>query len=386
MTRKVLLSILMSLAFHHAQADNNLGHLDVRCKTDNASPGMQYEAGKMAYALYTDLKKLINDRKKEGRSLQVVLVARAGLDSKSTRLIRDTINGQPFTLEDMARDLKTRAKGKETKKNILARDYLEPQNSDRNLSYTHVGFLIYSRSEAEKEITEGRARIAQINAENNTNLEYKYDPDLVGWRFVHLLSPCNKNLSRIYNEGVATFFLDDPSEYKALVIVPTDEIQGRIVDVINNTTITNEDRSDVSWSLKPPTYNLIAPLSRVEEGNSNTWPLYVLALAIRGIESGTYREANSILQELGYRPSKVQLGGKYALFNNTVAKPFLPKALNFRKEDHPLHGDEIIEINSAIALKDFMERNNAVDHVREVFSPKGPLQAIELEVDIRTEN
>lgn len=402
MTRKVLLALVVAFTSADAIAAN-LGFLDVKCKMDNASPAQQYDAAKMYSGVNEKLKELMKEQRSNGKELKVVIVARAGLDSKNTVLLKDEVNGKPYSVEEMMTDLDTRAKAARKqnrniktsalKNNILEKDYIEPTDSPRDLTYTHVGFYIHSAADAIKEITEGQAEVEKLNEElvaaGKEPIVYTYDPDLVGWRYVHLLSPCNKNMSRIYKEGGATFFLDNPSEYRAMMMVPTDIIQERIVEVINNTTMyqpnNGEIQDNVEWSLKPPTYNLVATLDNLEEANSNTWPLYVLSLAIRGVDRGNYHDANKMLKELGYRPSKVQLGGMYKFLIRPwlVGRMFIPKAVKFRKEDHPAGKPfNVVEINTAISLKEFLERNHALQKVVEAFPTQGPVLPSELEIEI----
>ena len=406
MTRKVLLLLIIAFSATETFAAN-LGFLDVKCRMDNASPAQQYDAAKMYYGVNEKLKQLMSEQRKNGKELKVVIVARAGLDSKNTVLLKDEVNGKPYSVEEMMQDLDSRAKElrrrspnaktSAIKDDILEKDYIEPKDSARNLIYTHVGFYIHSAADAIKEITEGQEEVAKINAElvaaGREPIEYTYDPDLVGWRYVHLLSPCNKNMSRIYKEGGATFFLDNPNEYRAMIMVPTDTIQERIVEIINNTTHyqpgSGEMQDNIQWSLKPPTYNLVASLDNVEEANSNTWPLYVLALAIRGVDKGNYHDANKMLKELGFRPSKVRLGGMYKFLIRPwlVGRMFIPKAVKFRKEDHPAGKPyNVVEINTAISLKEFLERNDALQTVVEAFPTQGPVQPTEIEIEVGTED
>ncbi len=54
------------------------------------------------------------------------------------------------------------------------------------------------------------------------------------WRVVHELNHCGTATSAIYRQGLGEFFLDDPWRYETAWIVPTREIQDRLLPVLRD--------------------------------------------------------------------------------------------------------------------------------------------------------
>jgi hypothetical protein len=321
------LVLILPLATFAGQFDE----LDVQCKKEKApSNDMLLNAHQMFLEVREIIKREEAERTAQGRKFDVMIVARAGTDPKKNVLLKDNPTGEEITLKQMYDNANRRKSetrnSKASLKSIVEEMYAEPRGSKRNIGYSHVGLLVRN----------------------------ELDPN--GWSFIHLLSPCSSKESRIYHEGIATFFMDDPYAYRAWFMIPTDEIQQRIIDVIDSTTIP--ETNTVRWTLVPPTYNLTAVLSNPAEANSNTYPVYVLSAAIRNQMGIDYRQANSITRELDFRPSKIILKGMHAM-----AKSFLaPKYVEIRKSEHPYSGSlGAVSVLTALSIKEFMARQNILD-------------------------
>ena len=69
------------------------------------------------------------------------------------------------------------------------------------------------------------------------------------WTVIHLLNRCGTDSSSLYDEGLITFFLDDPFAYEVIVAVPNPELQRALVKVLRSGTV---------WRLHQAHYNTIA--------------------------------------------------------------------------------------------------------------------------------
>jgi hypothetical protein len=65
-------------------------------------------------------------------------------------------------------------------------------------------------------------------------------PDGVGgevWRVLHKLYECGTAEASIYRQGLGEFFLDDLWHYEAAWIVPTEEVQKKLMAVLRQETV-----------------------------------------------------------------------------------------------------------------------------------------------------
>ncbi len=90
------------------------------------------------------------------------------------------------------------------------------------------------------------------------------------WRVVHLLNHCGRATGALYREGLINFFLDDPFEYAALVLVPGEALQRRLADVVADGTAV---------ALLEPRYDMLAHPESLSAQNSNQWLLELIAAA-----------------------------------------------------------------------------------------------------------
>lgn len=140
------------------------------------------------------------------------------------------------------------------------------------------------------------ALVATFSLKDNshTNFGILVNTQNSGWKIIHV-GHTERNLNKLYTTGVASFLLDQPDSNAFEVHIPSDEIQKRIVDVINATVVVEGDK--VTWSLVPPKYNKNAKLKKANQGNSSTWILYVAAATKQREYNIDYNQANQLVRE-----------------------------------------------------------------------------------------
>jgi len=119
------------------------------------------------------------------------------------------------------------------------------------------------------------------------------------WQVVHLLNHCGRPSAGLYREGLINFFLDDPFEYTALVLIPGEALQRRLVALVADGT---------ARALFEPRYDMLAHPDSLAAQNSNQWLLEVIAAA--EAPPGAVRgraDAQRWLREHGFAGDTVRL-------------------------------------------------------------------------------
>ena len=123
--------------------------------------------------------------------------------------------------------------------------------------------------------------------------------DVNGWRVVHKLNHCGAAVADVWRQGLAEFFLDDPFEFRAGVVVLAPAVQAALLPLLQD--------NRRSATLHTPAYNMLAyPWSQTYQ-QSNQWALETLALAMEPGASSRER-AQAWLQFKGYQPTTLRLG------------------------------------------------------------------------------
>lgn len=152
-----------------------------------------------------------------------------------------------------------------------------------------------------------------------SHLGWAYKTPEGHWRVEHKLNECGTAEAHIYRQGLGEFFLDDLWRYEAVWVVPTPEVQERMLPVLL-------DRNK-SLMLNQPKYSMVAYPWATKYQQSNQWALESLAL---GMESTvTSREqAQAWLKFKGYEPSAMKIGAMTRLGGRMTAA-------NIAFDDHP---------------------------------------------------
>ncbi len=119
-----------------------------------------------------------------------------------------------------------------------------------------------------------------------------------GWRVVHKLNQCGTATADLWRQGLAEFFLDDPFEYRAALVVLTPAAQAALLPVLKD--------NYRSAALHTPAYNMVAYLWAQTYQQSNQWALETLALAMEPSAHSRER-AQAWLQFKGYQPTTLRL-------------------------------------------------------------------------------
>ena len=139
------------------------------------------------------------------------------------------------------------------------------------------------------------------------------------WRVVHKLNQCGTAHAALYRQGLGEFFLDDLWRYEAAYVVPSPEVQARLLPALR-------DNARVA-ALNTPAYSMVAyPWSQTYQ-QSNQWALETLAMT-QEPAAATRARAQAWLQLRGYAPTTLHLSA----FKRLGARM---TAANVAFDDHP---------------------------------------------------
>ena len=139
------------------------------------------------------------------------------------------------------------------------------------------------------------------------------------WRVVHKLNQCGTAHAAVYRQGLGEFFLDDLYEYEAGVVIPTPEIQAKLLPVVR-------DNAKLA-QLNTPAYSMVAyPWARTYQ-QSNQWALETMAMALEPAAQSRER-AQAWLQLKDYTPTTLHISPMKRLGGRLTAA-------NIAFDDHP---------------------------------------------------
>ena len=139
------------------------------------------------------------------------------------------------------------------------------------------------------------------------------------WRVAHKLNQCGTAKAAVYRQGLGEFFLDDLYEYEAGVVVPSPEIQARLLPALRDNRRLAR--------LHTPAYSMVAyPWAQTYQ-QSNQWAIETLAMA-QDPSIASRPQAQAWLREHGYVPDTLHLSA----FQRLGARM---TAANVAFDDHP---------------------------------------------------
>lgn len=154
------------------------------------------------------------------------------------------------------------------------------------------------------------------------NQKYSHGAFLVkkdnNWQVFHELNLCDSNQSKLYNEGVLNFFLDDLFKYDSIIISFPDKLNSNLKTIIENKNILKSAHNS--------NYNLVAYPFSDKYQNSNGWLLEIITRAIakeKNIEISNHQEFINFAKSINYKPDVLEinmfkrLGGR--MFKANVA-------------------------------------------------------------------
>lgn len=184
--------------------------------------------------------------------------------------------------------------------------------SRRGVRYTHVGYLL-------REHPAG------------------------SWTVVHQLNGCGTGNSDLFDEGLGNFFMDDPFDFEARVVIPSPPVQEKLAAALLGAN---------KRALHEPIYSSIANPWSTRHQNSNGWALEILASALASPGEVTNRAAaQRWLKDKGYRPSQIRIGSG----ERAGARLFTP---HIRFGDHPdmAWQTQTYDISTGDSVLDFLRQ------------------------------
>ena len=123
------------------------------------------------------------------------------------------------------------------------------------------------------------------------------------WRVLHKLNQCGAATADIYRQGLGDFFLDDLWRYQAAWIVPTPEVQDKLLALLRD-----ESRA---LRLHEKSYNMVAYPWSTQYQQSNQWAMETLAMAVTAQDAtpvSSRAQAQAWLQFKGFEPTTLKIG------------------------------------------------------------------------------
>lgn len=139
------------------------------------------------------------------------------------------------------------------------------------------------------------------------------------WRVLHKLNACGTATADLWRQGLGEFFLDDLWRYEAAWVVPTPQVQAKLLALLA------DDTRAVHLHQRP--YSLVSYAWGRRYQQSNQWALETLAMAVEPA-AGTRERAQAWLQLQDYQPTVLHLGPLTRLGGRLTAA-------NVAFDDHP---------------------------------------------------
>jgi len=133
---------------------------------------------------------------------------------------------------------------------------------------------------------------------SHLGLAYRESPT-TPWRVVHKLNTCGTAVAAVYRQGLGEFFLDRLWRYEAAIVIPTPEVQAKLLPVLS------DNRRSAQWHTAP--YSMVSYAWGLSYQQSNQWALETMAGAIEPAAT-TRQRAQSWLQLHDYQPTALTIG------------------------------------------------------------------------------
>ena len=133
-----------------------------------------------------------------------------------------------------------------------------------------------------------------------SHMGWAYKSATGDWRVVHKLNDCGTAQSHVYRQGLGEFFLDDLWRYQAVVMVPTQAVQQKLLLALSN--------NQQPVQLHEGRYSMVAYAWGQQYQQSNQWALETLAAAVEPGVVRSRQQAQAWLHLQGYQPSDLRIG------------------------------------------------------------------------------
>ena len=139
------------------------------------------------------------------------------------------------------------------------------------------------------------------------------------WRIVHKLNQCGSAEADLYRQGLGEFFLDDLWRHEAAWVVPSREMQDKLLPLLQDNTRAT--------ALHHKPYSILSYAWGARYQQSNQWAIETLASAMEG-GAPSRGAAQNWLRARGYEPAALKLGPLTRLGARA-------SAANVAFDDHP---------------------------------------------------
>jgi hypothetical protein len=139
------------------------------------------------------------------------------------------------------------------------------------------------------------------------------------WRVLHKLNACGSDRAAVWRQGLGEFFMDQPYRYEAAFVVPSADVQAKVLPLLRDTPRL------APWHT--PAYNMLAYPWSQRYQQSNQWVIETLAGAMDEGATSRHR-AQAWLQLRGYQPTVLQISA----FKRLGARV---SRANIAFDDHP---------------------------------------------------
>lgn len=342
-----------------------------RCSGKPLSPSQTDKSLFLGDHLNAELEKLYQKNKALGKDTKVVLVARMGQNMEKFKILEDK-NGQESITDVINRLLADKKQSGSAmdltqSANIDYQDLLRSVNEYDQMKYSHLGIAFRN--------------MKLISSQDNETV--LTGGDTGKWAFYHLLYSCEvpKELqgqgetikrSHIFKGTVHSFFYDHLEGYGAQIVVPTQQIQDNLEDMLLN--------KRQAYNFQQDQYNAAAKFDDLNQQNSNQFVLEAVAAASQPNGAVMSRaQAIDVLKKTKFSSSKIAPTGFYAgirvpLVQNILSSIMPTMCLENQRELRKYGVGEIVTSNSVV---NWMTRNEFVDEVIETGLPKSKLKEIE---------
>jgi len=356
--QQTFLSSLLALSISTAgfASKAHAANCDLNGDRCNGTPLSQAEIIKTKFLRDLVADKLLKyeaKEKAEGRDFKVAIIARMGSDLTSFQPLKETNSkGQILSTEQLIQNIMAADNSTSDAAKMLDRNS-KPSNkvlnykfrdSSRKIKYSHIGIAVKN---------------AVITGSQGQVLTSATDGE---WAVYQLLYSCDDNhQSYVFESALSYFFADHMFDYGAQIIVPTQDVQNNIEDILMNKKLKN--------NFLQKHYNAAAlPFSKSEQ-NSNQWVLETIAAALYEPGKIASREdAQSILKQTGYFGTRLTPTGMYGFIEAGLVQKiignFMPVMCFSSQKTIQNHG--IGEIVTALSVEEYMKRLGKVIAVDEV--------------------
>jgi hypothetical protein len=139
------------------------------------------------------------------------------------------------------------------------------------------------------------------------------------WRVAHKLNQCGTAHAAVYRQGLGEFFLDDLYQYEAAFVIPTPEVQAKLLPALSDNPKLAQ--------LNTPAYSVVAYPWAQRYQQSNQWAIETMAMT-QDPAAVSRERAQAWLRLQSYQPTTLHISALKRLGGRLTAA-------NIAFDDHP---------------------------------------------------